>query len=66
MEPRPEVQPPDPQALHGPLGLGEAGDHGVRLVGEGADADVAVEGAENPDDEGLGGGLGEGVGGEDE
>lgn len=38
----------------------------MRLVGEGADADAAVKGPENPDDEGLGGCLGEGVGGEDE
>lgn len=38
----------------------------MRLIGEGTDVDVPVEGAENSDDEGLGGGLGEGVGGEDE
>ncbi|PON37027.1 hypothetical protein PanWU01x14_323650 [Parasponia andersonii] len=66
MEPRPEVQLPDPQTLHDPLRLGEPGDHGVGLIGEGPDVGAPVEGAEDPDDEGLGGGVGEGVGGEDD
>lgn len=54
------------KAFHGALGLGEAGDHRVRLVGESSDVEVSVGGPEDADDEGFGGGLGEGVSVEDD
>lgn len=66
MEPGPEVELPHVEALHGALGLSEAGDHGLGTVGEGKDGEVGVEGAEKADNEGLSGGLGEGVDCEDE
>lgn len=66
LEPRPEVEALEVKAFHGALGLGEAGDHRVRLVGESSDVEVSVGGPEDADDEGFGGGLGEGVSVEDD
>lgn len=66
MEPGPEVEAADEEALHDALGLGKGGDHRVGAVGEGADVGRGAVGAENADGKGLGGGVGEGVGVEDE
>lgn len=66
LEAGPQVEPSDEETLDGALGLGEAGDHSLGAVGEGADVGVGVEGAEEADDESLGGGIGEGVGVEDD
>lgn len=65
MEPRPEVEAADVEALHGALGLGEAGDHGVGGVREGVDREEAVL-AQQAGDEGVGGGVGGAVRGEEE
>lgn len=64
VEPGPDVELFDVEALHGALGLGEGGDHGVGAVGEGEDGEGAVE--EEANGEGVGGGLGEGMGGGDD
>lgn len=65
VEAGPEVEAPDVEALHGALGLGEAGDHGVGAVGEGVDGEEAVL-AQEAGDEGVGGGVGGAVRGEEE
>lgn len=65
MEAGPEVETPDVEALHGTLGLGEAGYHGVGAVREGVDGEKMAL-AEEAGDEGVGGGIGGAVGGEEE
>lgn len=65
MEPGPEVEAAEEEALEGALGLGEARDHGVGAVGESVDGGGAGDGAEDAGDEGLGGGVGKAVGIED-
>lgn len=65
VEARPEVEAADVEALHGALGLGEAGDHGVGAVGEGVDGEEAVL-AQEAGDEGVCGDVGGAVGGEEE
>lgn len=42
VEPGPQVELPNIEALHGPLSLGKTGDHGVGAVGEGEDGEVLV------------------------
>ena len=53
------------QTLHDPLGLREPRNHRVRLIGEGPNVGIAVQGPKDSDDESLCGGLGERMGGED-
>lgn len=65
VEAGPEVETADVEALHGALGLGEAGDHGVGAVGEGVDGEKMAL-AEEAGDEGVRGGIRGAVGGEEE
>jgi len=65
VEAGPEMEAPDVEALHGTLGLGETGDHGVGAVREGVDGEKMAL-AEEAGDEGVRGGIGGAVGGEEE
>jgi len=65
VEAGPEMETPDVEALHGTLGLGETGDHGVGAVREGVDGEKMAL-AEEAGDEGVRGGIGGAVGGEEE
>jgi len=65
VEAGPEVEAAHVEALHGTLGLGETGDHGMGAVGEGVNGEkIAL--TEEAGDEGVGGGIGGAVGGEEE
>lgn len=41
------------KALEDALSFGEAGNHGLRAVGEGSNVERAIQGAQNPNDESL-------------
>lgn len=43
LKPRPEMEALEVEAFHYTLGLGETGDHGLWLIGEGSDVEVSVE-----------------------